>query len=149
MQRGVRFVLHRSAPMQRGAHFSILDIPFRAPCWAQARRPKRFKINAFLLILKTKGAPGAATKWSPKSKKCKIYRENECFFANALGALWRPRWIITFLSPHPGASTWLPLTSRNILKRNVFLLILNIKGAPGPATKWSPRSKKCKIYLEK
>ena len=65
--------------MQRGAHFLILDVPFRAPCWAQARRPKHCKINAFLLILKMKGAPGAATKWNPKTEKCKIYQENECF----------------------------------------------------------------------
>ena len=67
-QRGARFVLRRSTPVQRGARFSILDIPFRAPCWAQAGRPKHDKINAFLLILKMKGAPGAATKWIPKSE---------------------------------------------------------------------------------
>ena len=79
MQRGARFEFGRSAPMQRGAHFSILDIPLRALCWAQARRPKRYKINAFSHILKMKSAPGAATRWNPKSKTCKIYKENQCF----------------------------------------------------------------------
>ena len=79
MQRGARFVLHRSAPMQRGAHFSILHVPSRAPCCAQAGHPKRYKINDLLLILKMKGTLGAATKWIPKIKNCKIYQENDCF----------------------------------------------------------------------
>ena len=69
--------------MQRGARFAIFDVPFGAPCWAQGGRPKRYKISAFWLILNMKGAPGAATKWIPKSKKYKISKENQCFFANA------------------------------------------------------------------
>ena len=65
--------------MQRGARFAICDVPSGAPCWAQRGRQKRYKINVFLLILKMKGMPGAATRWIPKGKKCKIYQENECF----------------------------------------------------------------------
>ena len=42
------------------------------------------------------------------------------FFADALGALWRPLRVVIFLSPHPGASRWSPFVSRNILKRNGF-----------------------------
>ena len=79
MQRGARFVLRRSAPMQRGAHFSLLHVPSRAPCYAQAGRPKHYKTTAFLLILKMKGTLGAATKWIPKSKNCKMYWENDGF----------------------------------------------------------------------
>ena len=79
MQRGARFVLRRSAPMQRGAHFSILHVPSRAPCCAQAGHPKRYKTNAFLLILKMKGTLGAATTWIRKSKQIKINRKNKCF----------------------------------------------------------------------
>ena len=97
MERGARFVLHRSAPMQRGAHFLILDVPFCALCWAQAGRPKRYKTNAFLPILKIKGVPGAATQWIPKSKNCKLYKQIFCCFANALGALWRPLMVFIFL----------------------------------------------------
>ena len=47
--------------MQRGARFVIFDVPFGAPCWAQRGRQKHCKINACLLIFKTKGALGAAT----------------------------------------------------------------------------------------
>ena len=79
MQRGARFCFRRSAPMQRGAHFAIFDVPFGAPCWAQRGRQKRYKINVFLLIFQMKGTLGAATKCIPKSKICKICPENECF----------------------------------------------------------------------
>ena len=79
MQRGARFILRRSAAMQHGAHFLILHVPSRAQCCAQAGRPKRYKTNVFLLILTMNGAPGAATKWIPKSKNSKINRKNECF----------------------------------------------------------------------
>ena len=113
--------------------------------WVQARRPKRYKTNAFFIILHMKGAPGAATKWIPKSKTSKINRQKLMFFADALGALWRPLWVVIFLSPHPGASRWSPFVSRNICKRNAFLIILHMKGAPGAATKWIPKSKNSKI----
>ena len=106
MQRGARFVLHRSAPMQRGTHFWILDVPFRALCWAQAEHPRRCKITAVLLILKMKGVPEAATKWIQKSNNCKIYKENLCFSRMPRGALWRPLRVVIFLYPHPEASTW-------------------------------------------
>ena len=41
--------------MQRGARFAIFDVPFGAPCWAQGGRPKRYKNNVFLLVLKMTG----------------------------------------------------------------------------------------------
>ena len=72
------FFLRRSAPMQRGAHFAIFDVPCGAPCWAQRGRQKRYKSNAFLMIFQMKGTLGAATKWIPKSNKCKISPENKC-----------------------------------------------------------------------
>ena len=109
-----------------------------ASTWPPLTSRNISKRNVFLLILNIKGAPGPASEWSPKSKKCKIYRENACFFANAVGALWRPLWVVIFLSPHPGASRWPSLNSRNILKRNAFLTFLKMKGAPGAATRWIP-----------
>ena len=37
--------------MQRGAHFAILDVPCGALCWAQRGRQKRYKSNAFSILL--------------------------------------------------------------------------------------------------
>ena len=65
--------------MQRGAHFAILDVPCGALCWAQRGRQKRYKSNAFFMIVQMKGTLGAATKCIPKSKVCKISSENKCF----------------------------------------------------------------------
>ena len=79
MQRGARSFFCRNAPMQRGAHFLISDFPFGVLCWAQRGRQKHCKTNAFLLFLKMKGAPGAATKWIPKSKTCKNSRKIHVF----------------------------------------------------------------------
>ena len=80
MQRGARFFVRRSAPMQRDTHFAILDVPCGAPCWAQRGRQKRYKSNDFFFIVfQMKGTLGAATKCIPKSKHCKIGPENECF----------------------------------------------------------------------
>ena len=45
----------RSAPMQRGAHFAIFDVPCGAPCWAQRGCQKPYKNNSFLLIFQMKG----------------------------------------------------------------------------------------------
>ena len=77
----------------------VLDVPFRALCWIQVGRPRRCKITVFLLILKMKGVPEAATKWIQKSKNCKIYKENQCFSRMPRGALWRPLRVVIFLSP--------------------------------------------------
>ena len=74
------FFFRRSAPMHRGAHFVIFDVPFGAPCWAQRGRQKRYKINVFFFILKMNGALGAATKWIPKKKNSKIHKKNECLY---------------------------------------------------------------------
>ena len=58
MQRGLSFFWGREnrVPMQRGTHFAIFDGPFGSPCWAQRGRQKIYKINAFLLMFKMKGA---------------------------------------------------------------------------------------------
>ena len=140
MQRGDRFVLHRSSPMQRGAQFLILHVPFRALCWAQAVRPKCCKINAFLLVLNVKGAMGAATRRIPKSKNCKIDKENQCFSRMPWGALWHPLRVCHFCVSPSWTSTWPPLISRNICKRNAFWSISSIKGTPEAAIKWIPKS---------
>ena len=35
MLRGTRFFCRRSAPMQRGARFVILEVPSWVPCWVK------------------------------------------------------------------------------------------------------------------
>ena len=85
--------------MQRGARFAIFVIPFGAPSCAQRGRRKHYQTNVFLMIFKMKGTPGAAIKWIPQKKKCKIYPEKK-FFASALGALWHPLGVVTFLGTH-------------------------------------------------
>ena len=79
MQRGARSFFHRSITMQRGTRFAIFVIPFGAPSWAQRGRRKHYKTNMFLIIFKMKGTPGAAIKWIPQNKNCKICPENQCF----------------------------------------------------------------------
>jgi len=79
MQRGARSFFRRSAPMQRGTSFAFYHDPCGALCWAQRRREKRYKTNAFCLIFNMKGTLGAATKWIPKSNIHRICLENECF----------------------------------------------------------------------
>ena len=44
------FLFRRSAPMQRGAHFAICDVPCGAPCWAQQGRQICYKNNDVLMI---------------------------------------------------------------------------------------------------
>ena len=75
MQRGACLFFRGSTPMQRGTRFGIFYVPFGAPCWAQRGRQKRYKINVCLLSFKMKGRLGAATKWIPQSKICKISKE--------------------------------------------------------------------------
>ena len=62
MQCGARSALRRSAPMQRGARFPIVDFLFGASCRAQRGRPKCCKTNALLPVLKLKGVLKAAKK---------------------------------------------------------------------------------------
>ena len=69
-------------------------------------------------------------------------------FPKCPGGSWAPTSVGRFLSPHPWASTWPPLISRKVCKRNAFLLILEIKDVLEAATRWIPKSKKCKIYRE-
>ena len=120
MQRGARFLLRRSAPMQRGARFEIFDVPFGAPCWAQQGRQKRCKINAFLFIFKMNGTLGAAIKCIPKIKISKIRSENECFvrlpwelFGVHLG--WSIFWCVQL-----GCSNEAPKSFKNMLKYMVW-----------------------------
>ena len=47
MQRGARFFVHRSAPMQRGAHVATFDVPGGALCWAQQARQNVMKSMFF------------------------------------------------------------------------------------------------------
>ena len=48
--------------MQRRARFLILDVPFGVPCCVKSGCQKRYKTNVFIIILKIKGPPGAATR---------------------------------------------------------------------------------------
>lgn len=114
------FFFRRSAPMQRGAHFAIFDVPCGAPCWAQQGRQKRYKNNAFLTIFQMKGTLGAATKCIPKSKVCKISPENECFvrlpwelFGVHLG--WSIFWCAQL-----GCFNGAPKSFKNMLKQMVW-----------------------------
>ena len=68
MQRGARFVLRRSAPMQRGTHFSVLHVPSRAPCCAQAGHPKRYKTNAFFAYFEDEGHTGSGHHMDPEEQ---------------------------------------------------------------------------------
>ena len=68
MQRGARLVLRRSAPMQRGANFSILHGPSRAPCYAQAGRPKRYQISVFFTYFENEGHPGSGHQMDPEDQ---------------------------------------------------------------------------------
>ena len=47
-----------------------------------------------------------------------------------------------------GASCWVQRWRQKQCKTIVFLLILNMNGAPAAATKWIPKPKKCKIHKE-
>ena len=87
MQRGARSFFRRSACMQRGAGFAFVHVPFGALCWAQRGHQKRDKASACLRIFNMKGTLGAATKWIPKTNKCRTCLENMFFCAIALGAL--------------------------------------------------------------
>ena len=55
MQRGVRSLIFRSILVQRGARFSVFDVPASASCWAHRGCQKCYKTNAFLIILIMKG----------------------------------------------------------------------------------------------
>ena len=106
--------------MQRGAHFTIFDVPCGAPCWAQRARQKRYEINAFLLIFQMKGTLGAATKCIPKINISKIRPENECFvrlpwelFGVHLG--WSIFWCAQL-----GCSNAARKSFKNILKQMVW-----------------------------
>ena len=107
--------------------------------WVQARRPKRCKTNAFLTILHVKGAPEAATTWIPKSKNSKINQKKWMFFANALGALWRPLWLAIFLSSHPQASRG-PLRSDETLLNAMLFAVFRLDVH---AKIWRQTDRKC------
>ena len=63
MQRGARSVFRRSVPMQRGARYLILGLPFEVQHGRSPGVKNNYKTNAILLVFKTKGMPGVATKW--------------------------------------------------------------------------------------
>ena len=114
------FFFRRSAPVLRGTHFAIFDVPCGAPCWAQRARQKRYKYNAFLLIFQMTGMLGAATKCIPKSKICKISPENKCsvrlpweLFGVHLG--WSIFWCAQL-----GCSNGPPTNFKNMLKQMVW-----------------------------
>ena len=62
MQRGARFLIFGDRSMvQHGVDEGVKNI---------------YKTNAIIQICKVKCTPPAATKWVPKSKKCKTALEN-------------------------------------------------------------------------
>ena len=114
------FFFRRSAPVQRGAHFVIFDVPCDAPCWAQRAHQKRYEITDFLMIFHMKGTLGAATKCIPKSKNCKMSPENKCsvrlpweLFGVHLG--WSIFWCVQL-----GCSSGAPKSFKNILKQMIW-----------------------------
>lgn len=63
----------RSASMQRGARFVILDIPFEVPRCIKSGHQKSYQTTAFLVILKMKGGTGCGY---PKNKIFQIHWKN-------------------------------------------------------------------------
>ena len=61
--------LRKHAPMQRGAHFAIFDVPCGAPCWAQRARQKRYEINDFFDDFPNEGHTGSGHQMYPEEQQ--------------------------------------------------------------------------------
>ena len=78
MQRGARSVFCRSVPMQRGTRFLFCGDRSMVQHGLSEGVKDIYKTIAILHILNMKASPRAATKTSPKNKRCKKSFENEC-----------------------------------------------------------------------
>ena len=58
----------RSAPMQRGAHFVIFDVPCGAPCWAQRGHQKRYEIYVCFNDFPNEGHAGSGHQMHPEDQ---------------------------------------------------------------------------------
>ena len=85
MQRGARFVLLRSVPMQRGARFLILGIPWVVQHGLRQGFRNIYKTNAFCTVLGLEGLLISSDGFKHDDANVKNRCKN-CYFCNFLGA---------------------------------------------------------------